>query len=367
MNILKSILFQVSFFNCLLSPIISHEEKPESLSNLTPSIDELQNLTTNSMIQSIVEEVSGVAFWLHRANVLVFLLSCIPSTAVAIIIWSYLQNLSLVNDGILLDLYKDVVANLIIIRMALLVKGIIRVVKFSDQPTGMNPMQAKITFFIVFVISFSFFVQLNIISVVRLYIAKTRVLDPPMPRNDDKLGLTIIRTLVVISSLGIPSILYIFKVYPKVYYRFVHEQNVPISSYLYSCFIIILVFMFVITIIAERYYSKEAQDQMATIIPYQIYFILVPTILLNHELFEIILSAVEPSIRGEIYELLTSISGIVTSMIIVFSSKTLLSYATKFVKEKLEELFFRSIYVIPLLLLIFMNGLLAFVYWVSDV
>ena len=320
------------------------------------------------MIQTIVGEVSGAAFWFHRANILVFLLSCIPSTAVAMIIWSYLQNISLVNEGILLDLYKDVVVNLIVIRIALLVKGIIRVIEFSDQPTEMNPMQAKITFFIVFAISFSFFVQLNIISVLRLYIAKTKVLDPPMPRNDEKLGLTIIRTLVVISSIGIPSILYIFKVYPKTYYKFVNEQHyVPISSHLYSSFIIILVIMFVVTIIAERYYSKEAQDQMATIIPYQIYFILVPTILLNHELFEIILSAVEPAIREEIYELLTSISGIATSMLIVFSSKTLLNYATKYVIEKLEELFFRSIYVIPLLLLIFVNGLLAFVYWVSDV
>ena len=363
----KSILFQVSFYNCLLSPITSVEERPEGSSNLTQSIEDLQNLTTNSMIQTIVGDVSGAAYWLHRANLLVFLLSCIPSTAVAMIIWSYLKNLSLVNEGILLDLYKDVVANLIVIRIAMLVKGIIRVIRFSDQPTEMNSMQAKITFFIVFSISFSFFVQLNVISVVRLYIAKTRVLDPPMPRNDQKMGLTIIRTLVVISSIGIPSILYIFKVYPKIYYKFVTEETVPISSHLYSSFILFLVIMFVITIIAERYYSKEAQDQMATIIPCQIYFILVPTILLNNELFEIILSAVEPAIREEIYELLTSISGIATSMIIVFSSKTLLNYATKFVKEKLEELFFRSIYVIPLLLLIFLNGLLAVVYWVLDV
>ena len=367
MKKLQSILFLISFYNCQLSPIISVEEKPEGSFNLTPSIEDLQNLKTDSMIQSIVDEVSGVAFWLHRANLLVFLLSCIPSTAVAMIIWSYLKNLSLVNEGILLDLYKDVVANLIVIRIAMLVKGIIRVIRFSDQPTEMNSMQAKITFFIVFSISFSFFVQLNVISVVRLYIAKTRVLDPPMPRNDQKMGLTIIRTLVVISSIGIPSILYIFKVYPKIYYKFVTEETVPISSHLYSCFIIFLVIMFVITIIAERYYSKEAQDQMATIIPCQIYFILVPTILLNNELFEIILSAVAPAIREEIYELLTSISGIATSMIIVFSSKTLLNYATKFVKEKLEELFFRSIYVIPLLLLIFLNGLLAVVYWVLDV
>ena len=135
---------------------MSLEQTPEVLSYLTPSIDELQNLTTNSMIQTIVGEVSGAAFWLHRANILVFLLSCIPSTAVAMIIWSYLQNLSLVNEGILLDLYKDVVVNLIVIRIALLVKGIIRVIEFSDQPTEMNPMQAKITFFIVFAISFSF-------------------------------------------------------------------------------------------------------------------------------------------------------------------------------------------------------------------
>ena len=352
----------------LSSNSISIEENLEGLSYLTPSMDELENLTTNSMIQTMVGEVSEAAFWLHRANTLVFLLSCIPSTAVAMMIWSYLRNLSLVNEGILLDLYKDVVVNLIVIRMALLVKGIIRVIGFSDQPAEMNPMQAKITFFMVFAISFSFFVQLNIIGIVRLYIAKKRVLDPPMPRNDEKLGLKIIRTLVVISSIGIPSILYIFKVYPKMYYKFVHEQHtVPISSHLYSSFIIFLVIMLVITIIAERYYSKEAQDKMATIIPYQIYFILVPTILLNNELFEILFSAVEPAIREEIYELLTSISGIVTSMIIVFSSNTLLNYATKLVKEKLEELFFRSIYVIPLLLLIFLNGFLAFVFWVSDV
>ena len=64
----------------ILSAIMSLEQTPEVLSYLTPSIDELQNLTTNSMIQTIVGEVSGAGFWLHRANILVFLLSCISNT-----------------------------------------------------------------------------------------------------------------------------------------------------------------------------------------------------------------------------------------------------------------------------------------------
>ena len=354
---------------CALHTVSSSNFKNKDSTNATSSLDALKNMTFNTSIAQPTgeDEISGLVQWLYQINKPLSFLSCIPSSATAIMIWSYLNNVSPANEGILLDLYKDTVANLITIRLFMLYGGTMRIISIGDKPFEMNPIKAKITSFIIFAISFSFFLQLNVVSFLRLYIAKTKVLDPPMPWKDEKSGQQIIRAVVVTLSVVVPTILYSIGIYPKHYFTFVKDDNIPLLANLYSGSIVFLLIMFTLTVIVERWFSKRTQDQVATIIPYQLYFHLVPIILLNREFFEILFQVLEPNMRGEIYELLTSISGMTTPFVILLSSKKLSNYALKFVKELMEVLFFRSIYITPLMLSIFLFCSLNVVYWIFDV
>ena len=84
--------------------------------------------------------------WIDLLQNVFFILSCAMSISLLVIIWSYLQNMRSVDECVLLHLYKDFVAILILFRIALVIKGIVTTfaITYSQNVATMNQLAAKI-------------------------------------------------------------------------------------------------------------------------------------------------------------------------------------------------------------------------------
>ena len=140
------------FFNCLLTPSFANGLTDMNSSNSSSFSNSLGTMTENtaSTPKPTPKNESGIMLWFHRINVIVFILSCLTSCATMLMIYAYLRNVSLVNQCILLELYKDVVVILMLIRIVLVFKGLVSYTSLQYDDLNMNKTFAKITSFCIF-------------------------------------------------------------------------------------------------------------------------------------------------------------------------------------------------------------------------
>ena len=121
--------------------------------------------------------------WLTQLHNIFFFFACLISVVLLVIIYSYLYNMNSVSECVLLHLYKDFVAILIISRIWIVIKVIVESFTITDSPSvaTMSQLTAKILSFTIFSLTNMVLMMLNIIAAIRLYMTKTMLLDPPMP------------------------------------------------------------------------------------------------------------------------------------------------------------------------------------------
>ena len=343
---------QFLILTCILNPNVTHGLETEKTSNSAVLTNLNKPLTpeTNLTSGTPTNEDTGMMPWFHQINIIVFVLACIMYYGAMMMIYSYLHNVSLVNQCVLVHMYKDVVASLMLIRLSLVVTGIVSSTSRKNQEVEMNQIAAKIIAFFVASGSYFLLIQMNIVSSIRLYMAKQMVLDPPMPwGNDEILAMKIIRLVVTVISLGFPIVLYSLGIYPVIYYGFIHEDNVPVTSRLFSGLLIFLVLSFLITIATEKYYKSKNPISTEAIVPKQVNYFLVSNLsLIAFVLFENTFRLLDSQIRWEVFQLMLSICGVITPSIVVLRSHKLTSYSLKFIKEIMDKLIINSIFVTPL-------------------
>ena len=338
----------------LSSPLGSSED-------ISPTyIPSISNVTSSP-------EVSDANSWINGILNSWFVFAYVLSAATLTIIFSYLHNITLVNECILLHLYKDVVTILILGRIALVLKRITSLFSMNTQALmTMSPLTAKIIAFCLISVSLSLLILLSIISTLRMYMRRTMTLDPPMPREiPEELGIKIIRILIGVISIGYPAIIYPFGIYPKMYYDFsgVPGDNVPTLSALFSGSLILFIVIFLIMLIAEQCYKKASTQQMNSLIPFQVnYFLVSNTLLYGYICFEITFKFLDSNTRWLVFELLLSIFGVTTPAAVILSSKKVTTHSLKFFKDKYDQAFILSIYLIPTLLSVCTYGSLYAIY-----
>ena len=352
---------------------ISQETSKTNQSDVSSSSEAHENITfAASFGLNRVSEPYDVpaTSWSSQLQNIGFSIASAMSVALLIIIYSYLRNIGLVNECVLLHLYKDVVAIFIFMRIVQITKGIVgsfTLTKSKDQ-TSMNQISAQILSFTLFATTFAILTLLNIISAIRLHIAKKMVLDPPMPwNNNENLGIKMIRLVVGIVSLGCPLILFLFEVYPRIYFDFVNQPH-PRSSLLFTGPCIVQVIVLLTIMIAEKFYKTNGDQLTNNIIPYQVnYFLLCNILMYGYILFELSAQLLYPDTRWTVFQILISILGVTTPIIGILRSEKLSTYSVKFLKERYEDAFIFSIFSMPLLLSFCMYCSLNFMYWIYDV
>ena len=194
------------------------------------------------------------------------------------------------------------------------------------------------------------------------------VLDPPMPfETDEKLIIKIVRIAVVMLSIGYPLGLFAFRIYPKIYYDFVNQSH-PESSLLFNGGVILLFTVFLITISLEKYYKKKETQPTNSNIPRQIdYLVLSNLLMFGYITFELMAQLLNADVRITVFQLLISILGVTTPLAIILRSDKLSTYASRFIKDKYDDAFIRSIFVVPVFLSFFMYLCLYSVYCIFNV
>ena len=331
----------------------------------------LPNHTLTQIQSASTGTVCTTFCWLNRIQNIWLLSACAISILTCMIIYSYLDNISLVRECVLLYCYKDVIAISIFIRVLILVKWIISYSKpNASENMTIGSMPAKVLAFGIFSFGLYTLLILNIISSIRLYVTKTMVLDPPMPwENDEALLMKKIRIAAGVFSVSYPAIFYLLKIYPKMYYDFVTlKVKIPISSFVYSGILAFFLATFVITIMVEMCYKICNPHKNQSSFPRQInYMVLTNLMVYGYFLFEVTFKFLDSNTRWTVFQLLISVVGLTTPLVAIVRSKKLSSYSIKYLKEKYDNAYLYYIYVIPILLAMLMYLSLIVLYSFIDV
>ena len=212
-------------------------------------------------------------------------LTFIISTTLIIVIFSYLNNVSLLKECVLLYLYKDVAIMFILKNCIRLFCAIVWYSNRSGLEIG--PTKAKVISFVQVLLSISILILINIINAVKCYIIKSKVLDPPVPWGDDDfLGINIIRLAYSFFTSGFGSVIYAFGLYPELYCALVEPQatvqHLAECSYIIAGIKVVLSITGTITGVVAKVYEAESNQLLDAIIAPQINYCLgiFPTILI---------------------------------------------------------------------------------------
>ena len=328
------------------------------------------NKTVDFPPVSLPNDIQLAYPWLNQLQSIFLIIACTMSIVFLVMIYSYLQNMNSVKECILVHLYKDFVTIMIISRIWLVMKGTVAIFTITEvqHQTTMSQLTAKILSFTFIALANFTLLILNIIGALRLYMTKTMVLDPPMPWGiDDDCGIRIIRLIAGGMSVGYPLMLFPFEIYPKVYYDFLNQSHLKSSScYVIPCIVQLLVFL--TSMIVEKCHQKKRLQEISPNIPKQVnYFVLVIILMYTFILFEVSVQLLNPHTRWAVIQTLATFLSVTTPLAVILRSEKLSTYSTKYVKEKYEDAYILSIYVVPVMLSFCMYSFLYVLYWILNI
>ena len=288
------------------------------------------------------------------------------STASLGIAWAYLNSICTAKQCILTYLYKDASLIWTLINILWLVRVIL--CYFTTNGLGIGIIEGKLLTFLLLVLFLLFEIIINSIAIIKFYIAKTVMLDPPMPWDDDELlGIKVIRIASCTFAFAITFVSYAIGHFPKLYYFFTvsHNSSTRLLKFNVSIFpfLIVLFFItFIVISIGEKYQKITKSKLIDTNVPREIdyYFwtILIISVLLYLIHSTRALEIFNRPTRLEIWQMSMSILVSVPPILVILKTKQLKIYALKMLDDIFYEVFLLSIYITPCLLMILINGVI---------
>ena len=292
---------------------------------------------------------------LANANNLLFIVSNVISNILLLLIFSFLNNVSLAKECVLLHLYKDLLINWVLINCIWIIKVILYY--NTGNGIGLEETSAKVVAFVCLSLTMISLLQVNFACAIKLYITKTMLLDPPIPWGyDEKSAILGIRIVFIGLALGLTSTMYGHGVYPGLYYVFLGQDvsllTLPKATLIYPTVIVSLLTNCTILCIAAKCYRTNNVQPIDAIIPKQITY--------NFGIFVTLIGIItfigtldnNLGLRNRwiLLQLLISLTQVITPAVVIFNAEKLKSHSIKVIKDKLEEAFFLSIYLTPTIL-----------------
>ena len=283
-------------------------------------------------------------------------------TTITLLILAYLRNVTLAVEGFLLYLYKEFLLVAILLgsmfELFLLFSYVFRNGLYLDD------LQAKIVAFCTWCLTQYLLILLNLISTFKLYMTKTKMLDPPLPFGmDDYNGFNALRAACVTISIGFTSGMYVLGVYPQVYYLLrgpdVLSNPIPIGVTLSIGVCAFLLITFLLTCIAARLCTSTDCQMVNSMLRKQLNSLLIASMVIFGSmilLWSLIYQNWSPIQDFNImdqWKLVYGINQIVHTIIganLIWRTPQVKSYVFKLLKDTLDEAFFLSIFIVPLLL-----------------
>jgi len=188
------------------------------------------------------------------------------SNILLVVIWKYLSNASVTKRCLLLYLYQDGLTTVLI--AAWIWFAIIISCYVNNKGAMSNEAQATVLSIFLISVELQLILILNVVSIIKLYTMKEKVVDPPMPWNDDED--TILKKIRIITILSI--ILFVFSMYregfyPKAYYYFVGDHtpllNLSNGPKIFEAVLGILFIVPTITIFLRCFYAQTEEQSVA--------------------------------------------------------------------------------------------------------
>ena len=304
-------------------------------------------------------------------GILVFfsMMSFIISTALFFFMISYLNNVSLAKQGVLVCLYKDVLAILVSLN-CLWMLGMI-LCFCSKHGNNMGLFEAKILSFCMWCLLITLLLLIIVISCIKFYVKKEKMLDPPMPWGDNEtLGVRSIRLSCSLVSGIFTSTMYGLKLHPRLYHLFV-GNFAPLYSFSGATLIFPGVFIGLLvtyTIVfggTEFCQSCKTPPNDSLVFRQLNWFFCMTMISLLLILPLVTFKAFELDNPWIIVQLQISMTHGIIAIIIV-STHQLKSYILKQFEKMQESAFLLSIYVVPGALMVLINTGIYIVYKAFD-
>ena len=215
--------------------------------------------------------------------VLFSILTLLISTILLSLIWSYLNNVSITKRCLLLYLYQDAIA---ITLMASYIWVAIIISCFSNANGFMsNRTEATILSICLISVEIALILIVNLVSLIKIYTMKEKVIDPPMPWNhDDDNVMKELRMIIALSITLFVSAMYSQGLYPKAYYYFIGDHtpllDLSIGPKIFEGVLGVLFIVPTFTIILASRYRQTEEQALATRREGKVYFLVVTFILI---------------------------------------------------------------------------------------
>ena len=291
-------------------------------------------------------------------------------SVVTFMILSYLRNISLAKQCVLLFLYKDVLATWIFLTYLWQIRVLF--CYYYGNGFGIDFLPDKMISFVMYCFILVLLFMINLISAIRFYMMKTKMLDPPMPWGEDEIsGIRKIRASCVFLAVAITTTLHFFGLFPRLHFAFTGNDGIVFSkaALIYPGLLILLLITCTLLLIASWFYQSAGNSNIVdSIIPRQmIYFVWYFITFLFVTLFLAMSNVFGRITRWKINQVIISITEVIIPSLILFGSDQLKCYATKSLTSVVEEAFLLNIYIVPTFLVVFINGSLYIVYQIYDI
>ena len=288
------------------------------------------------------------------------------------LIFTYLHNLTLTKQCVLVALYKEFI--IVLILTLTMCNGISIGIYTHGYPMNWIPATiiticARIGFIVLLMLA-------NIIQLLKYRMNKEKMLDPSMPWGDDEQrGMIWIRVSCWGFSIVFSITMYACGIHTPFYYLSIGKTIDPSVAIIRSSIDIFLLTTCAFFIVGEKYYQKNNDGQaFDPIVTRRLKYLILGFVLAA--LFLAITSVFvnTPStpwvfgvwIRGKMLTILLIIH-LVIAIGTIFNADQIQSYILKLMTNIYDQAFFLNIYLVPLFLFILIHGCLYIIYQAFDI
>ena len=288
------------------------------------------------------------------------------------LIFTYLHNLTLTKQCVLVALYKEFI--IVLILTLTMCNGISIGIYAHGYPMNWIPatiitISTRIGFTVLLFVA-------NIIQLLKYRISKEKMLDPPMPWGDDEQrGIIWIRVFCWGLSIILSITMYAYGIPTPFYYSSIGKVIDPSAPIIHSGINIFLFTTCAFFLVGEKYYHKNNDGQTFDPITTRrlkylsLGFVLAVLFLTISPVFVNIPSTPKQFgvwIRGKMFTT-TLIVHLVIAIGTISNADHIKSYILKLMTNTYDQAFFLNIYLVPLFLFILIHGFLYIVYRVLDI
>ena len=231
---------------------------------------------TADVINQTTQENCSSFSRVKKESSLLLLLNHVVIIVLYLLVLGFLNNQPIVKQGLLLYLYKDLVCIGIVLHCLWV---LVRLIPYSSVDwQGMYEFQAKAISFAIYFMRFQGLVFLNLVAILKMYMIKKAIINPPMPWGDDEdLGIKLIRLITFVTAFVLTTTIYVFEMYPNFYYSLLTGYtnvvtNLPKGALVSMAPLLFLLITLVVTYLATIYYKYTLQHNLDMGIPPQMIY-----------------------------------------------------------------------------------------------